>query len=176
VKNGAITGTDLINVANYFAGQFWLDLRLTLSTSVQLVSVKSTDLTTAQGADHVSLPVGATAFGAVVAQAVPNNVALVVTQYTNKRGKSYRGRTYVPGMPITRIAGTIRVTNQQLADVLASFTRLVSGVTSLGMTLVVLSKFVAGLQRPSAVLTPVTTMAGNVSLDSQRRRLEGRGS
>ena len=177
MKGSTVTGTDVQNIANQMISNFWFNhLRNDMSNSVQLINVVATDIGSQTGFQHTAVPAVGADFGTFGSNPVPNNVALVMTLKTNERSKNGRGRKFVPGTPIARIAGTIRVTNQQLVDVLASFGALFTVATLTGTQLAVLSRWLNKTLRPVARPLAVMTILGDVSLDSQRRRLEGRGT
>jgi hypothetical protein len=106
---------------------------------------------------------------------LPNNAALVVTQYTDQRGRSFRGRNYIPGLPQSDLEDPSHVTPTQAADWAAVWADLFSTMTTGGYTPVVTSYSFNKVPRTTAVSTPISSVAANNELDSQRRRLAGRG-
>jgi hypothetical protein len=154
----------------------WIDSwSAVLSQDLDLNTVKATDLTTSSSpAVIVAAPAGTD--GADSDEALPLNAAIVITEYTPLRGRSYRGRYYVCGMPnnITADRGSILTAYQ--TDLLGAFTDFITGIeTSSGAAHVVLSRQNDGVVRTTGVATEISSYACNVDIDSQRRRLKGRG-
>jgi len=112
--------------------------------------------------------------GGIATTADPNNVTLAVSFRTGVIGRSFRGRNYIIGIPQGVISDNT-VAPSFLADVLTAFAALPAAVTTDWLHSVV-SRFTAGLPRVAGVSTPVTTVAFTDNIvDSQRRRLPGRG-
>ena len=136
---------------------------------------KFTDLTTISSPSYsttTSLPLAGTSASAQL----PNNCAMVVTKRTALRGRSYRGRSYVPGLTELHVTGN---------SILSGFTTPVinffigaQSYTVLGnvYNMVVLSRFTEGAPRIVGEATPVSNFTFDTTVDSQRRRLPGRGS
>jgi hypothetical protein len=113
-------------------------------------------------------------------QPLPNNVAACMTLSTGLAGRGGRGRMYVGG--ITRdavqnssffpnFANTLNAAFQ--SGLLVRFSE--TGNTS--MRLVIYSQFQNNQPRPQALLTDVTAISmRDNTVDSQRRRLPGRGA
>jgi hypothetical protein len=107
----------------------------------------------------------------------PNNVSLCVSFRTAGRGRSSRGRNYVAGIPSTGVNGDL--ISQTFTDsVVAAYNNLnVLGNLPSGWTWVVVSRFSGGAARATGVAFPVTrALAVDRIVDSQRRRLPGRGN
>lgn len=150
-----------------------------ISQDVSLVEIFGTDLTTATGPTvsyNTGLPLG----GTTMAEAVPANVAPCISFRTNNRGRSFRGRNYLVGLPNLLIAGN-HLGAGYMADVIDAYEAINPAVSGEGWAHVVCSKFsgytiVAGRKVPTpraaAVVTPVVTYAFKDDVaDSQRGRL-----
>jgi len=146
-----------------------------LHTSLQLVQLVGTLLDAVESISIVSLvspPLG----GGVSGTQLPNNVTYTVQFKTALRGRSFRGRNYVPGIPQTGIsANNIDATLRTgLLDFYDTVRELALDNTCLW---VVVSRVADGVERTTGVTTPITGPATADSfLDSQRRRLPGRGT
>lgn len=114
--------------------------------------------------------------GAATGDSMPNNCSCAISFRTPFRGRSYRGRNYPPGLP-EEYASNNRVTsawqNAWLQFYAALFGRANDNSTPLG----VISRYSGGLPRTQGQITPITAIlyVDNV-IDSQRRRLPGRGN
>ena len=137
--------------------------------------IKATALDS-DSAPSVELPAGAPLAGTLAGDSVPNNAALAVSFYTDQRGRSYRGRNYVPGLSAGNLASTSTFATAVLAGLLAAYVELPTALGSVGAEHAVLSRQHNGAPRTTGVATPVTAYGGNVQIDSQRRRLAGRGT
>lgn len=105
---------------------------------------------------------------------LPNNVTLALKWGTGFTGRSYRGRTYHIGL----VEGLVTLNNvpaDSLAQIISTYDELRQACDSAGYPLVVVSKFANNAPRALAITTPVTTVTSDGVIDSQRRRLPGRG-
>jgi len=171
----AITIGDLTDLGVMVANSWGEYLAPLLSTAIHLLFVKCTDLTTVSAPAVEFFPT-ANNFGEVGANPLSNNSALVVSWQTANRGKSYRGRTYQGGIPVTAAGNAIVVTGtfqMALATAMQNFMDAIE--VGQGVTQVIVSRQTANAPRTTAVSTPVTTLSINLALDGMRSRLEGRG-
>ena len=107
---------------------------------------------------------------------LPNNVALTMTKRTDMRGRSFRGRIYHPGLSESQVTGNAIVSGT-LVSLLAAYNAMKTLTAgSLNYQLVVVSRFQGGEPRAEGIATEVTTITSDGIIDSQRRRLPGRGS
>jgi hypothetical protein len=116
-------------------------------------------------------------------EAAPNNVAATISFRTGIAGRSFRGRNYIPGIPNPVV--TLNTLDSGWMDsMVAAYNGLLpgGGVLPGGWIWGVLSQFsgVDGLGHPIprafGVFTPiVNSLFVDATVDSQRRRLPGRG-
>lgn len=120
------------------------------------------------------VPTGAVA-GKKTGQPMPGNVTAAVTWRTALSGRSYRGRTYLVGLDNTQVNGDQLAGSAQL-DVQGAYGGLIANVHGApGAQLVVISYAHNKFWRSTAVATVITSASVDPNLDSQRRRLTGRG-
>jgi hypothetical protein len=134
-----------------------------------------TDLSTQTGPTASVVP-GNNIIGGYSSDPVPNNVALCVSFRTNGRGRSARGRNYISGFSETQLSGNTMDT--AIADnIRAAYELLLDPITFTDDWLwVVLSRFANGNPRAQGLVQPVeTAVLTDYTVDSQRRRLPGRG-
>lgn len=192
VLGGAVNGQDVFTVHNFlFPGsispgdlfdlavlvsQSWSDnLAPLLGNSYYLNFVRATDLTTSSAPAIEFFP-STNNVGEVLQNPMANNSAVVVSWQTALRGKSYRGRTYVGGLPVTAAINSIEITTLFQTDLVAGMTSFIDDIeVGAGVTQVIVSRQAGNAPRVTGVSTPVTTMSVNKALDSMRSRLEGRG-
>lgn len=145
------------------------------SEDVTLREVYVTDITSDSGGTYTATPL-APVVGGITEPVVANNVAFCLSLRTAKRGRSYRGRWYVGGF--TRLAVTDSAIPLSFANVLVGLMEdLQTAINAVGCTWCVLSKRNGGNPRTEGVLTPITAITfADLVVDSQRRRLPGRGA
>lgn len=154
---------------------FLAELSPNLSGDVALVGVKCT------AQDSSTAPSWETSFatpieGGSAGGSVTNNTTWAVQFSTGQRGRSYRGRNYVPGIPTSSVSGNV-VGDSWAAAVVAAYGEL-SALEAAGHGAhVVVSRYSNGAPRSSGLVTEVVSYRYvDLFLDSQRRRLPGRGS
>jgi len=96
ISGGGITSINLAEMCGLLLTWFGTNIANLLSDDWSTERVVGIDLTTATGPRREAF--GAFA-GGVSGEANPNNVAAVVSLRTDQRGRSARGRNYVPGIP-----------------------------------------------------------------------------
>jgi hypothetical protein len=108
---------------------------------------------------------------------LPGNVAFVVTKKTAKRGRSYTGRIYHAGLSEADVTGnTVGVASAD--SILQGWVQYRTAVeTASSSQMTVVSYQENNVPRLVGVATPVTALVlRDNSVDSQRRRLPGRGT
>jgi hypothetical protein len=83
---------------------------------------------------------------------------------------------YLPGLVPSELADSVSITDAFLALVSASAAAMFNALVAYPVTPIVLSLFNAGHARSAGVGAPITYLTFDKNLDSQRRRLAGRGA
>lgn len=107
----------------------------------------------------------------------PLNVTFAVKLASTQAGRSARGRIYVPGLYTTAVSNN-QVTQAFANGIVAALTTLMANIvaSSANQKLVITSYRANKAWRGTAVNFPVATVAAvDLNIDSQRRRLTGRG-
>lgn len=108
---------------------------------------------------------------------MPNNVTCAFALRTGRSGRSYNGRIYHVGLTEDSVTNSyiqpIRFT--QMLDAYSEL-RTIEGANGTNFTIAVASAVSGGVERSVGVVTPVLSVTGDASVDSQRRRLPGRGA
>jgi hypothetical protein len=116
--------------------------------------------------------------GTIAGNSFPLNVSFCLRLTTGFAGRSYRGRLYIPGVSPDSTGPTPN--NLLLASAtgyVALLEQLKTALDAADLTWVVLSYRNDGAWRDEAVATPITGISYfDLNLDSQRRRLAGRGT
>ncbi|HET8671483.1 MAG TPA: hypothetical protein VFM05_12895 [Candidatus Saccharimonadales bacterium] len=165
--------TDLQNVAGAAATWWSGTLRALLDDSVTLKQTRATDLTVQGGPQHIQT-VGTA--GSSAGGSMPGHTALVVSQRTAKRGRSFRGRAFVGGFNSSHLADTSRATSVYAGNLVTAFAGLDTALVAVGFEVVVATKQINGVAVNPAQTNRVITYIVDTAWDSQRRRLFGRGN
>lgn len=108
-------------------------------------------------------------------QPLPNNVSLCYSLRGGLTGRSHRGRFYTLGMDKSQTAGNTAATAYQGA-MLTALTALNDALATEGWNWVIMSRRHNNADRETGLTTYVTSISlVDATLDSQRRRLPGRG-
>jgi len=145
-----------------------------LSNDWESVRVRVVDLTTETGP---VVEVAAAEVGGTESEAAPNNVAACVSFRTDQRGRSARGRNFVPGVP-NSILTLNTLSPTWINDLLGAYGQLQgAGDFLAGWQQVIISTQAGGVPRVAGLAIPVTsvTMVGN-SVRSMRSREIGHGA
>jgi hypothetical protein len=155
---------------------WWVDnMAASLTDSLTLDSVHVTDLTAVDGFAVDFVPDVAET-GVVGATSVPNNCAICISFRTEARGRTGRGRNYIMGMPQTHVTLNTLDTADGIAFV-AAYNALPTVAGASAATWVVVSRFLDSLPRDIGITRSITTVILlDLTIDSQRRRLPGRGA
>lgn len=164
---------DLADAVLVWVGGSYFNL---LSNMITCVGVKVTDLTTNTSPTFTAVP-ATTVQGAVAQPSVPSNVAFVIKHLTGSRGRSFRGRSFVPAIPVTSMADTNTVSSTFANNQRATFEDLDTIIEGLTAIPVVASRFSGGDERVAGLATQILTHAyTDLTVDSMRPRLPGRGN
>lgn len=116
------------------------------------------------------------AVGTNAGDVMPNNVAWCVSFKTAGRGRSSQGRNYLPAIPRDSVFEDLLDVTYAEA-VITAYNRLLEPDLGLGAHLVVVSHVTGGLPRAAGLVEPVVAITwADLIIDSQRRRLNGRGT
>lgn len=170
---GAPTPTDLANVAAIGAAWWTSELKALISTGTTLRNVTATDQTS-QGAPQAIDAVNEA--GTLTGSALPAGSPICISFRTAKRGRSYRGRSYVSGRSDANIQTANTFNTTFLTAILGAFNSLQGDLDVAGFDIVVASKQHNGVTTNPAETNEVIEIAADAAIDSQRRRLAGRGT
>ena len=146
-----------------------------LAVDAKLQNIKLTSLEN-NTAPVYELPISPARSGGIAASPLPNHCTFAIKFLTAQRGRSFRGRNYIPLLPDTKTLDNS--VDQTWADALVAAYDEIFNIPSFSTPFlwVVVSRYSAGLPRSPGISTPVTDVAyTDLTIDSQRRRLPGRG-
>jgi hypothetical protein len=149
-----------------------------VSTEVSLVQIDITALAT-QFSPKVVQPLSPVITGELGSSVLPNNATFCTTFTTALRGRAFRGRNYFVGLAESVVSGsTVGSTHAQ--DIRNAYNTLLGGSSYLDEDThwVVVSRVVNNVVQMPTALTNfvVSTTHADLTVDSQRRRLPGRGT
>lgn len=154
---------------------WWTDeLQGITATNLVLSRIEATSLES-DTAPSVEVVDGMPLTGEGAAHALPANVTVAIKWTTALRGRSYRGRTFHLGLQPTQIVDNALASGTVTA-LLAAYNALLTALVSTPWQLVVLSNFHNKVERTVGVATQIGAAVLDANLDSQRRRLNGRGA
>lgn len=155
--------------------EWWTDnLQEHIPSVISLDAVEVVDLTEDSGLG-ISVTEGLPVPGTGTGTALPNNVTLAIKKGTGFVGRSFRGRTYHIGLTEQQVTGNT-VGSTVLDTLRDAYDALKEPLGALiPVDLCVLSEYADGAQRTAGICTVVTGIGIDPTVDSQRRRLPGRG-
>lgn len=164
------TDTSLSHIADGFASAYYGTLFNNVTHALKIGSTRVTPLDgTSPGEDFVTPAFGNVGGHTTGVTILPWSCARGVTWQTTHRGKSYRGRTYLPGVVDDQVVTSVlrELTTTALSAWQTDVTDFVSGLGALTppQTLVVLS-------RKLGVANVVVNARANIGVVEQRRRYE----
>lgn len=173
----ALDTTSLSDLATSF-DTHWNALVLDqLSEDLSVTEYVVADQSDINGPVFTRVP-GTLEIGGVASPALSNQIAFCVSLRTANRGRSFRGRIYLPGIP----AASMDDANHLVPAIATNIANLVFNAldqvtVDTGALPVVVSRFTAGEPRTTGIATPmVSAIAVDNVVDSQRRRAPGRGN
>lgn len=146
-----------------------------VSESFTLAKVRVVDMSQANGPIVEEFTVGGA--GGVSGESVPNNVDPVITFRSTVGGRSGHGRNYIPGTPNAEVTGNT-LSDTFISAMVTAYQGLMPGFSNDPTPFVwsVVSYFSAGAVRPVPLSFPMASVGFTDNIvDSQRRRLPGRG-
>lgn len=172
---GAIPPESLLTWAEDLSSGWQSEYLPNIAVAYQHLSTLATDLTT-QTSPSVTWAVVPPVAGGAPAEGAPGSVSLAISFGTINRGRSSRGRMFVVGLPESQIVGNL-VEQAYVSTLLQGFVGFIAFAEATApLSHVVTSRYSNGNPRTTALVQPVLsyTIKDRV-VDSQRRRLPGRG-
>lgn len=168
-----LTVEDLETIATVFVD--WYDsFRTVVCNAVTLREIDLRDLTTASGIG-ILYNTGLPLVGTIASPALPNNVTVAVKWGTGLTGRSFRGRTFHIGLSEGQVVNSA-VDSAFAPPILSGYNALPPLIKAQNYLLVVASRYTNNAPRPVGVTTEILTAAyADTTIDSQRKRLPGRG-
>lgn len=174
VKQGGFLSGDFTDLATELASAWAANVMPLISNAVVLREVNVVDQSSATG-PSISLPVVPNIPGGQSSPALPNSVALAVSLRSTGRGRSSRGRIFLPGLVESQVSANA-ITLALADQVTAAVDNVRTALGALGFDMVVISREANGVPRLNGLPFPiVAVVVVDPVVDSQRRRLPKRG-
>lgn len=174
------TAEDMISMNLDFENWIATILFPSLSSQLQLREIVSTDWSSNSGLQETYVPPG-TVVGGQGGAMLPNQIAVVASLRTGRRGRSFRGRTYIPGATEAELSDS----NTLSPASAAAFSAIMLDIPGFGTSWpyrLVIGSFYSGVDaqhkpipRVTGIATPVDAISIDPVLGSQRRRRPGIG-
>ena len=172
-----VTAADLEALA--ILGWNWAEATLLplINSSLLLNEVVTTDQSAIDGGQFSYAP-DATTTGGEGDACLPNECAFCVSLHTASRGRSARGRFYVPAIPVSSLITQNRLSTTAASALVSALQTLINAIDTAGQLLVIVSYITGGAPRVGGpVFYPVVSaVATDTIIDSQRRRKPGVGA
>lgn len=175
-QNVGWTAESLSLMCGAIATWFQASMLPLLSTFYTFREAYAVDLTTVSSGTATASPVS-TATGGTAGDPLPGNVALCASFRTGSRGRSFRGRNYVCGLVEPNVTGN-NIASTWANSVVNAYEQLLIPDEWLAtiQEWVVVSRYANNQPRSSGIATRITdVLVVDTFVDSQRRRLPGRG-
>jgi len=170
-----IDATNILQLASDLSG-YWQNNQLARQSSAVLMTVvEAKQMLEMDPFVGTWLPVGTTT-GALSPVMIPNNGSFAVSFRTSTGGRSGRGRNFWLGIPEDQTTQS-RLNAGYITNILSEYNGMVGAdAVSSGWTWCVYSRFSGGIPRVfGAAYEIIAAVAVDDIVDSQRRRLPGRG-
>lgn len=173
--------TTLGDVGDVFFNWYENNLQGTqvVGATLEVIKVRALDSDTAPGIENTGgLPLS----GSLTGDSLPNNSTVVIKWVTGLSGRSFRGRTYHIGLGAGDTVDPNTLSSSAQTALLTAYEALISEIETAGYQLVVASLYHGvdtdgkPIPRTEGIATPIIGARLDLTLDSQRRRLPGRGN
>jgi len=165
---------DLQAINTYLIAWWSNNIAANLSEDIVLVEVTSI----AQDSSSApSVSVGTVVEGGIIGGALPGNCCITLKFNTNARGRTGRGRNYISGLRETDVQGN-QIDAARAEALRAGYDMLRTGTPPIvGMNWILASFQQDGVPRGQGQVRDIIgVQVVNLDIDSQRRRLTGRGT
>jgi hypothetical protein len=161
------TAEELTGIAEPFP-TFYAELMLGLSEDLSINEIVVRNMGSAAGPE-ITFAVTPAQTGGVATASMPGNVAFCISLRSALAGRQFRGRKYFSGLPINQVVDN--AINVTLAD------QMVTAVQGLIAQMIINTNPLQAVSLTYLTSVPlVTAVYTDLWVDSQRRRLTGRGA
>lgn len=142
-------------------------------TTLEVIELRDCTQHNGPGMDYTGgLPI----VGSAPGSPLPNNSTVAIKKLSAQSGRSFRGRWFFNGFTDAQVdTSTDEVLTTFRDNLLTVFNELLTDVATAGFTAVIASTISGGDPRVTGIVTPWVDSFVNLTLDSMRKRLPGRG-
>lgn len=170
IGTGPITASNLNDAATILAEQWVLAMMGNFTSGYIFREVHAVDLTSATG-PIATVTLGAGTAGGNGADNEPGNVAFCLSLRTASRGRSFRGRVFLPAIRSSETTDN-HLSSTRISGFITAMETIMTEMLAADWTLVIASRRHNGIDRTAGVATAVTSvLAVDDRIDTQRRRL-----
>lgn len=144
-----------------------------ISDFCSLSEVKITDMSAGDG-PATTYTAGLPIAGTFMAGALPGNVTVAVKLNSTYRGRNSTGRQFLVGLPPDAVVAD-QIEPVYQGAIKAAYEALLAALTGGDFGMIVVSFVIDKVLRTVGLKSPVASITIDNNLDSQRRRLAGRG-
>lgn len=173
IYEGDNTQTTMDTIASNTITTWQTNLRPLVASTVTLLEVSVVDQSVEGGVASLLAPANNNT-GTVVSQQLPNGTTVSIKKSTGRAGRSFRGRIYHIGLCESQV-DINRLTPAFLTSLNTAYTAFIAAYRSIQCEWAVASLFANNAPRTVGVATPILGVSTDPVIDSQRRRLPGRG-
>lgn len=174
VLHGDVPTVGGIQAVNGILINWWnTEIEPNVSNQVEARSVIGTSVHVQNGPQSTSsFPPGSV--GQLTSPSMPSGVTVAVSWRTGFAGRSFRGRTYHVGLVESQVTDN-EIDSGTHATLAGGYAQLVTDLATNDTPLVIASRYTNNAPRTTGVATVVLSVLIDTFIDSQRRRLAGRG-
>jgi len=171
---GLTSITDMEEAGSILVAWWDASMQTLVPSTLSLTQIKLTDLND-ESAPVVEYTTGLPLAGQHASPSLPNNVSVTITKRTLLRGRSFRGRIYHPGL-VEGVVTNNQVLGTHMTNLINAYEEILNlAVTAEEWNMVVVSRYADNAPRVEGISTDVIALSSDGIVDSQRRRLPGRG-
>lgn len=171
---GRPTPANLIGLKDMLLAWYNTDVQPYQAGEAVLNKLKFVDMTAPNGI-YLEFPVLTDNQGGNVSAILPSNVTVAIKHLTGFTGRSYRGRTYWIGLAEGMVTGD-GLNAGVAANLVTSFDNLIAAAAANSSPWVVVTRYENKQPRLVGGANTIISNSCDGIIDSQRRRLAGRGS
>lgn len=173
VWEAPVGASEFITFAGELVQWYTTYMKPNVPAGLVLENIRVTDMGSENGI-QIQYTTGLPLAGSFVTSTMPGNVTAAVKFTTDKRGKSYTGRIFWPALASSTVSDGIIAEGTSIV-MKEAFEALIDYAFTGGPVWVVASKIAGGVLRSALETTAIRNVSVDRQVDSQKRRLAGRG-
>lgn len=168
-KPGGFTTGDQTSLLTNLNSWVVANLQPDLSDDLMYTGLTCTDKRTSTGPVISSSPASPIA-GGVADQSIQINSAMVMSPRSINRGRSGRGRKYIPGIPHSYLTDETKFSASGVSTIATDFGSLDGFINNAGFSWTIPSEVTNGVPRTNALMQEVASLVNGLPIGSRRKR------